>query len=94
MLSDLDKNELKQEIQSNQYEIIVVSFNEMDEIVRSFAYRILPESRRAWQRLKTSAELGANYYSTADDLVKLRIYPFKWLLDHSFYYSTLYLSCF
>ena len=66
------KKELKQQIQSNQHEVFVVSIDEMDAIVRSSPKGKLPHIKNAWQKIKGKAEVGANHYSSADDLRTLR----------------------
>lgn len=68
MLSDQEKKELKQQIKSNQYEVFVVSIEEMDAIVKSSPKGNLPHIKNEWQKLKGKAETGASYYASADDL--------------------------
>jgi hypothetical protein len=68
MLSEQEKKELKQQIKSNQHEVFVVSIEEMDAIVKSSPKGNLPHIKNAWQKLKGKAEVGANYYASADDL--------------------------
>ncbi|VAW90480.1 hypothetical protein MNBD_GAMMA17-1732 [hydrothermal vent metagenome] len=68
MPSDQEKNKLKQQIQSNQHEVFVVSIEEMDAIVKSSLTGNLPHIKNAWQKLKGKAEVGASYYASADDL--------------------------
>jgi len=68
MLSDQEKKELRQQIRSNQHEVFVVSIEEMDAIVQSSPKGKLPHIKNAWQKLKGKAEVGANYYASADDL--------------------------
>ncbi|NOQ78392.1 MAG: hypothetical protein GQ546_03220 [Gammaproteobacteria bacterium] len=68
MLSEQEKKELKQKIQSNKHEVYVVSFEEMDAIIKSSPKGKLPHIQNAWQKLKGKAEVGASYYASADDL--------------------------
>lgn len=68
MLSDQEKKELKQQIKSNQHEVFVVSIEEMDAIVKSSPKGSVPHIQNAWQKLKKKAEVGASYYSSAEDL--------------------------
>ena len=72
MLSNQEKIELKQQIQSNQHEVFVVSIDEMNAIVRSSPKGKLPHIKNAWQKIKGKAEVGANHYASADDLRTLR----------------------
>lgn len=68
MLSDQEKKELRQEIKSNQHEVFVVSYEEMDAIIRSSPKGEMPHVQEAWQKLKRKAEVGASYYASADDI--------------------------
>lgn len=68
MLSDQEKAELRQQIKANQHEVFVVSFEEMDAIVRSSPKANLPGFQDAWKKLKSKAEFGAGYYASADDI--------------------------
>lgn len=68
MLSEQEKTELRQQIKANQHEIFVVSFEEMDCIVRSSPKANMPDIKNAWKKLKSKAELGAGYYASADDI--------------------------
>lgn len=68
MLTEQEKKSLKQTIQSNQHEIYVLSIEEMDAIIRSSPAGKKPTVQRSWQKIKGKAELGANYYASADDI--------------------------
>lgn len=68
MISDQEKKELKQVIRSNQHEVFVISIDEMDAIIKSSPKGKLTQIQTPWQKLKNKAELGANYYASADDL--------------------------
>lgn len=68
MLTEQDKKLLKQTIQSNQHEIYLLSIEEMDAIIRSLPAGKKPTVQTSWQKIKGKAELGANYYASADDI--------------------------
>jgi hypothetical protein len=72
MFSEQEKKELKQQLQSNQHEVFVVSIEEMDAIVRSSPKGNLPDIKNAWQKVKGVAEFGASYKASVDDLRTLR----------------------
>jgi len=71
MLSEQEKKELKQKIQSNKHEIYVLSFEEMDAIIRSSPKGTKQSSQAAWQKIKSKVGLGASYYSSADDAMTM-----------------------
>ncbi|WNJ96282.1 hypothetical protein RND59_04065 [Vibrio ruber] len=74
MLSPQERAAIKQDIQSNQHEIYVISFEEMDNIVKSSPHAYSKTVKDTWKKLRDRAGDGANWYSTADDgltLVKL-----------------------
>ncbi len=68
MLAEHEKVALKHKIQANKHEIFVVSIDEMDTIVRSSTAHTSTGTHQAWTTIKRKAELGANYYASADDL--------------------------
>jgi len=68
MLLQQEKKGLKQQIKSNQHEMFVVSFEEMDAIIKSTPEGKLAHVQQAWQKIKEKAETGASYYASADDL--------------------------
>lgn len=68
MLSDQDKKELEQKIRSNTHELYVISFEEMDAIIRSSPKGNKPNIKADWQRIKRKAEVGANHYSSASSV--------------------------
>jgi len=70
MLSQSEKRQLKQTIKANKHEVYVVSFDEMDAIVRSKG--TLSEAQATWSELKGKIEFGANYYATGSDIMLLR----------------------
>jgi hypothetical protein len=68
MLSNEEKKVIKYKIQSNQHEVFVVSFTEMDAIIRS-SQKVWDEGMTlAWSKVKGKTEFGASYYASADDL--------------------------
>ncbi len=68
MLSEKEKKALKQQIRSNQYEVFVLSVEEMDAVVRSSSKGKLLHIQNTWGKLKGKAEVGASYYASAEDL--------------------------
>ncbi|GAB3093698.1 hypothetical protein G8770_22615 [Aestuariicella hydrocarbonica] len=68
MFTDQEKQNLKQQITSNQHEIFVISLEEMDAIVRSSPKSNMPGIQDMWQKLKSKAEVGTSYYASVDDL--------------------------
>lgn len=71
MLSKKDKQELKQTIQSNKHEVYIVSFDEMDAIIKSSPNGSKQSVQDAWQKIRGISNTGASYYSSADDAVTL-----------------------
>ncbi len=71
MLTEQEKKELKTEIQSNKHQIYVVSIKEMDAVIRSSPAGKKPKVQDAWLKIKTKAEVGANYTASASDMVTL-----------------------
>ncbi|SIO93504.1 hypothetical protein [Vibrio spartinae] len=74
MLSPQERAAIKQDIQSNQHEIYVISFEEMDNIVKSSPHAYSKTVKDTWKKLRVRAGDGVNWYATADDsltLVKL-----------------------
>lgn len=71
MLTDQEKVSLKQTIQTNSHELFVVSFDEMDSIVKSSSFGNKVVARRNWAKIKDKVGIGASYYASADDVVTL-----------------------
>ncbi|ASA56150.1 hypothetical protein [Vibrio gazogenes] len=74
MLSPQERAAIKQDIQSNQHEIYVISFEEMDNIVKSSPHAYSKTVKDTWKKLRDRVGDGTNWYATADDsltLVKL-----------------------
>lgn len=68
MLTIQEKLGLQEQIKSNKHEVFVVSFKEMDAIVRSSPKSDLAHIKDAWAEIKGKAEVGASYYASADDV--------------------------
>lgn len=68
MLTEVEKRELKQKIQSNHHEIYAVSIEEMDAIIRSSVHRNKKSVQTAWTKIKSNANLGASYTASVDDV--------------------------
>ena len=71
MLSEKEKKELQQKIQSNKHEIYVVSFEEMDAIIKSSPKGTKQSVQAKWEKIKGKVGIGASYYSSADDAVTM-----------------------
>ena len=71
MLTEREKKELQQKIQSNTHEVYVVSFEEMDAIIKSSPKGQKPSVQNSWQKIKGKVGVGASYYASADDAVTM-----------------------
>lgn len=71
MLTEKEKKELQQKIQSNTHEVYVISFEEMDAIIKSSPKGQKASVQAAWKKIKGKAGLGAGYYASADDAVTM-----------------------
>lgn len=71
MLSEKDKNELQQQIQLNKHEIYVVSFEEMDAIIKSSPKGGKQSVHSAWNKIKGKVGVGVSYYASFDDTVTM-----------------------
>lgn len=71
MLTEKEKKELQQKIQSNKHEVYVVSFEEMDAIIKYSPKGNKPTVQAAWQKIKGKVCVGASYYASADDAVTM-----------------------
>lgn len=71
MLTEKGKKELQQKIQSNKHEVYVISFEEMDAIIKSSPKGNKPTSQAVWQKIKGKVGVGASYYASADDAVTM-----------------------
>lgn len=52
MLTDQEKKGLKQQIQSNQHEVFIISIEEMDAIIKSCTKGKMAHVQRAWKKSK------------------------------------------
>jgi len=71
MLTTQQKAKYKKEIQKNKHEIFVISFDEMDAIIRSYTHKLKVDAQERWAKLKKQANFAANYYSTSEDLMTI-----------------------
>lgn len=71
MLTTLQKNKYKKEIQKNKHEVFVISFDEMDAIVRSYAKKLKSDAQERWAKIKQAANIAASFYSTSEDLLTI-----------------------
>ncbi|MBQ1782588.1 MAG: hypothetical protein II007_02945 [Gammaproteobacteria bacterium] len=71
MLTESEKKELQEKILSNTHEIYVVSFAEMDAIIKSSPKGRQEAVQTAWQKIKGKVGVGASYYASADDAVTM-----------------------
>ncbi len=71
MLTDIEKKNLKDAIQSNKHEVYLVSVAEMDKIIASSSRGNNPSVQKSWQKMKSKLNAGASYYASIDDVVTL-----------------------
>ncbi len=71
MLTEKEKKELQQKIQSNTHEVYVISFEEMDAIIKSSPKGQKATVQAAWQKIKGTAGVGANFYAAGADTVTM-----------------------
>lgn len=71
MFSQKEKKDLQNIIQSNKHEIYVVSFEEMDAIIKSSPKRNNQNIQVAWKKVKGKVGVGVGYYASADDVVTM-----------------------
>lgn len=71
MLSEQEKRELQHKMQSNKHEVYLISFEEMDAIIKSSPKGCKQSVQVSWQKIKSKVGLGASYYASADDAVTL-----------------------
>ncbi len=60
-------SEYHQVIRENQHEIFIISFEEMDAIIKSNPNANKASVKNAWQAIKPLAEKGAGYYTASKD---------------------------
>ncbi|MFL0798595.1 MAG: hypothetical protein K6L73_14030 [Cellvibrionaceae bacterium] len=58
-------------MQSNKHEVYVISFEEMEAIIKSSPKGNKLSVKAAWQKIKGKVGVGASYYASADDAVTM-----------------------
>lgn len=71
MFSQKEKQDLQNIIQSNKHEIYVLSFEEMNAIIKSSPKGNNENVQVAWKKIKEKVGAGVNYYASADDVVTM-----------------------
>ena len=71
MFSQKEKKDLQNIIQSNKHEVYVVSFEEMDAIIKSSPKGNNQNVQVAWDKIKGKVGAGVSYYASADDVVTM-----------------------
>ncbi|XPF95257.1 hypothetical protein ACM9HF_04385 [Colwellia sp. RE-S-Sl-9] len=71
MFSQKEKKDLQNIIQSNKHEVYVVSFEEMDAIIKSSPKGNNQNVQVAWEKIKGKVGAGVSYYASADDVVTM-----------------------
>lgn len=66
-----EKMEYQQAIKNNQHEVFVVSIEEMDGVIKSLPPAQRKKAQATWDSLRSSVNVGASYYASATDAVKL-----------------------
>lgn len=69
MLTEAEKREMRQMINTNQHEVYILSLEEMDHVFA--AGKKNPLIREKWQQYKSKVEFSANYYSSGQDILLL-----------------------
>lgn len=70
-MQEKEKNEYREAIRQNQHEIYVVSFDEMDNVIKSLPPAKRTKAQKQWESIRGSVGAGANYYSASTDAVKM-----------------------
>ena len=65
MIPAAEKEKMRKKISSNEHEIYVLSLEEMDVLVNKYVKT--PSIKKLWQQLRSSAEIGANNFSSGKD---------------------------
>lgn len=69
MLTEAEKEMIKNEMNANQHEVYILSLDEMDYIIQQ---NVKSQEKIAdWNKLKGKAEFTANYYSSGSDIFLL-----------------------
>lgn len=72
MLTPQEKIQLKQEIISNQHEVLILSIEEMDKIMKLASDDELPSKlKEGWKKLRGTTEFGANWAAAGVDALAL-----------------------
>ena len=71
MFSQKEKKDLQNIIQSNNHAVYVVSFEEMDAIIKSSPKGNNQNVQVAWKKIKGKVGAGVSYYASADDVVTM-----------------------
>lgn len=71
MFSQKEKKDLQNIIQSNKHAVYVVSFEEMDAIIKSSPKGNNQNVQVAWKKIKGKVGAGVSYYASADDVVTM-----------------------
>lgn len=66
-----ERQALQNKIESNKHEVYVISFEEMDAVIRSSGKQNDSKVKAAWASLRDNVGVGANYYASADDALTL-----------------------
>lgn len=70
-MQDKEKNEYRQAVRQNQHEIYVISYEEMDNIIKSLPATKRAKAQSQWEAIRGGVGVGANYYSASTDAVKV-----------------------
>ncbi len=70
MLTDIDKQILRDKITHNQHEIFVLSLDEMDHVIKKWIKN--KKNLLSWSHLKIVADKSSNYFATGKDISLLR----------------------
>lgn len=70
-MNQTEKDKLRKTIKQNQHEIYAISFEEMDNIIRSQPPAKRNRVQQQWDKIKGTASVGANFYSAGTDAVTL-----------------------
>lgn len=67
MLTNIERQKMRQKIESNTHEIFVLSFDEMENIIISSNKTNKSKIKTQWEKVKNKVGYGASYYASADD---------------------------
>ena len=86
MLTDVEKKEMRQIINTNKYEIFILSLDEMDRVVNTGTRS--NHLKEKWRTFKKKVEFSANYYATGSDTFLLA----KLMSDLGYVGTTVYVK--